>query len=58
MTHAALGATVTSTTTHYNNIEEPLSNPDQQIKNAVSDISNSKDWNKIFDGMNIIKRAA
>lgn len=31
-THAALGATATSQTTHYNNVEEPLSQPEQQLK--------------------------
>lgn len=28
-THAALGATATSQTTHYNSVEEPLAQPEQ-----------------------------
>ena len=52
-----MGATSTSQSTYYNTTEEPLNQPEQQLKTALSNLS-SKDWQKVFDGMNTIKRGA
>ena len=43
--------------THYNAPEEPLANPEQQLKTAIEGLK-STDWQKNFDAMNIIKRVA
>ena len=37
--------------------EEPLSNPDSQLRTAIDSLKSS-DWQKTFEGCNVIKRAA
>lgn len=54
---SALGPNGTQTATHYNAPEEPLRNPEAQFKQSVQDLK-SQDWQKIFDGLNVIKRVA
>lgn len=41
----------------YETKEEPLTHPESQVRNAIESLK-SADWQKIFDGCNIIKRAA
>lgn len=50
-------STATQTATHYNAPEEPLRDPEAQFKQSVSDLK-SQDWQKIFDGLNTVKRVA
>jgi hypothetical protein len=55
--NSALGPAGTQTATHYNAPEEPLRNAEQSFKQSLQDLK-SQDWQKIFDGLNTIKRVA
>jgi len=41
--------------TSYNAPEEPLANPEQQLKQCIENLKGD-DWQKIFDSLNIVKR--
>ena len=41
----------------YDAKEEPLNNPESQLRQAIDSLKSS-DWQKIFEACNIIKRAA